>query len=275
VINGVVQSAPMPGPRMAVLPAFTGHVIGQIGNLDAPLLSELARVRTRASPIGREAIASVLGTLGTKSTHPEMALPLLIELAKDREPIVRTRAYLSLARLKVPDEPVLAILAPACLSETDPATIDAVTTSLLERGESNRTISTALKQFCERKEVDPQVRLRAAEYLWRNEGQTNLYLRALGDLVANGKDGKWAALEALATFAPEFGEVVPLIARGLEDPKPFIRSKAAMTLGQLGAVARPATPALARALDDGEENVRYTAQEALERIKAPMEAAKP
>jgi len=78
--------------------------------------------------------------------------------------------------------------------------------------------------------------------------------RVSGDLKADGARFK-GVLDALSTAL-------------LKDPSESVRSYAAMYLAYMGAKARPALPAVRRALDDNSARVRHYAQEAADFIEA-------
>lgn len=55
----------------------------------------------------------------------------------------------------------------------------------------------------------------------------------------------------------------------LQDQKWNIRAAAADTLGQIGEVAEDAVPAVIRALQDNNQDVRHAALKALEKVGTP------
>jgi HEAT repeat protein len=72
------------------------------------------------------------------------------------------------------------------------------------------------------------------------------------------------AAEALVTMAPD--HVVPGMIEALRSAEAGVRANAAVVLGAFGPAAKPAVPALARALRDPNLRVRELAGEALNRI---------
>ena len=69
---------------------------------------------------------------------------------------------------------------------------------------------------------------------------------------------------------PEGGaDLAPLIA-GLSDPAWEVRARSAEALGQLGAAAQEAVPALEEAISDEHGDVCLAASDALSRIRAPI-----
>lgn len=69
-----------------------------------------------------------------------------------------------------------------------------------------------------------------------------------------------------AAPAPEEDSKVPAYLKALESKDPLVRKQVALTLGDLGAKARSAMPALRKALLDPDEGVQRAAAAALEKI---------
>ncbi|MEW6158003.1 MAG: HEAT repeat domain-containing protein, partial [Verrucomicrobiota bacterium] len=78
----------------------------------------------------------------------------------------------------------------------------------------------------------------------------------------------WAMMEALGILGPESAEAVPVLARLLQNKNERLRSRAAFTLGQIGAPALTALSELHRLRNDDHLYVRETVAKALERIDA-------
>lgn len=72
---------------------------------------------------------------------------------------------------------------------------------------------------------------------------------------------RFFAVRDLGAFARE--DVVATLGDLLSDPDERLRAQAARSLGEMGSAARPAVPALRRALFDGEGAVRVAAARAL------------
>jgi HEAT repeat protein len=110
----------------------------------------------------------------------------------------------------------------------------------------------------------PDVRVRAAQVLVTFER------RAVPALTSALNDKEYkvraTAAEALVRIGP--GPVVPSMIEALTRPEVPIRANAAVVLGAFGPAAKPAVPALARALKDANPRVRELAGEALNRITA-------
>ena len=89
-------------------------------------------------------------------------------------------------------------------------------------------------------------------------------LKAAGD---PDNDRAAPILGSMGRQKPETAKViVPGLVELLKDPDGQLRQRAAATLGQIGAGARPAVPALEEALKDGNAGVRRSAADALKNI---------
>jgi HEAT repeat protein len=185
-----------------------------------------------------------------------------LDLARSQYPGIRASALLALGDLAVAEDPVVEVLHAACQT-TELDDVRRFARVVLERLDRAEKIPLPwLEKFA--RHEDLEVRLIATRALCERAGQTNAYVQALGERVTKGDDpGSWKAIEKLAPFAPASEAVVPLITSGLGHPEPRIRGKAAIVLGQLGAIAKSARPALMEALKDEHRNVRDAAQEAL------------
>jgi HEAT repeat protein len=76
----------------------------------------------------------------------------------------------------------------------------------------------------------------------------------------------WALVQIQPKDAPTAAKALPQLIRGLGDSDPKFRHGAAAALKQLGPLAKPAIPALKKALKDDEASVRTMAEEALAAI---------
>ncbi|MHB8952480.1 MAG: HEAT repeat domain-containing protein [Pirellulaceae bacterium] len=76
----------------------------------------------------------------------------------------------------------------------------------------------------------------------------------------------WASLKITPEDEELQRQAVPLLTKGLVDSREHLRIESAYTLGELGAVAKPALPALKEAQQDDSADVRAAATKALEQI---------
>src|SRR5205823_1749196 len=128
------------------------------------------------------------------------------------------------------------------------------------------------------KDRDARVRVSAALAVYQVDGRTAglpVLQEALEDKQAHVREQTCAALAALGVRAApaDPGKLVDLVAAGLESENAGVRKRAAQVLGEFGAGAKAAVPALLQALRDRENTVREAAAAALRRID-PQAAAK-
>jgi HEAT repeat protein/lysophospholipase L1-like esterase len=82
-------------------------------------------------------------------------------------------------------------------------------------------------------------------------------------------DNGWRAVDALGAIGPAAGAAVGALTAALTHASGSMRWRAAQALGRIGESATTsAAPALVRALDDGEDNVRLASVRALARMRA-------
>lgn len=119
---------------------------------------------------------------------------------------------------------------------------------------------------------DGAIRAKAAELLRRIGPPAAAALPALAARLArdDDRDVRILALLAMRRIGPGRGQLGALIA-SLQDHDRLVRLWAARALGEMGAEAADARPALYHALLDGRPGAREAAQAALERIQAALE----
>ena len=71
------------------------------------------------------------------------------------------------------------------------------------------------------------------------------------------------SIRVVAAVGPEAGTAVPALVKALDAPETEVRLEAVHALVKLGPAARPAADALRKALDDSDRDVRRRAAEAL------------
>jgi HEAT repeat protein len=167
-------------------------------------------------------------------------LPVLMEALADTQPHVREQACAALAVLGVKAAPAGALLRKAATDKE--ARVRALAAEALGNLPPTAELQTTLNEAMADKDED--VRLSAARALWRSRGSP-----------------------------ADPGKLVDLVAAGLESENAGVRKRAAQVLGDFGAGAKGAVPALVQALRDRENAVREAAAAALRRID-PKAAAK-
>jgi hypothetical protein len=81
------------------------------------------------------------------------------------------------------------------------------------------------------------------------------------------------AVKTLGDRGADASTAIPALADALQDPDAYVRRDAARALGKFGREARAAVPSLTKALEDTEPSVRKAAAQALHDIDP--EAARP
>ena len=218
-------------------------------------------------PRVRQHAATALGDIGTESHR---AIPDLVALLEDRDPEVRLavlRSFPRLGSLPVASrETVLRLM-----KDTDPRIRLAATTIL--GGDALGSEDAVAGLLAALKDPDAEVRAAAAADLSQTNGRQGISLDEhsirsyyqSGAALA-GSPGAGAALRAalsdpdprvrsavvyvLPIFRREAGESVPLLVARLKDTSVLVRLAAAIALGQFGADARAAVPALLDAIAD-------------------------
>jgi len=96
--------------------------------------------------------------------------------------------------------------------------------------------------------------------------------KGLGEIGAPAKEAvpallRLAQAEAVLRIDPTASAAVDVLVEALRDPKPSIRQQAPLSLASLGSIVHAAVPALEKALQDTNREVRYCAADALRKIK--------
>jgi hypothetical protein len=174
------------------------------------------------------------------------AIPVLIELLRDKDAVVREWAAGNLAMM--PSNPEAAHTFATNLPKAVPALIEVL------------------------RDEDRGVRQRAAECvrMWAPAMGTKAQaaLPILTDLLRDDAPGvRWEAVAALAEIEPRAEVTVPLLLPLMADEDVFVRRRVASLFGYMGVPARGAVPALREALGDEDSQVRREAAEALAKIE--------
>jgi HEAT repeat protein len=90
-----------------------------------------------------------------------------------------------------------------------------------------------------------------------------------GQLTAGDAVSRRRAVGALGDLGADAVPAAPALAQALVDENPFVRQEAAEALGGIGPGAAAAVPALIEALDDPDPGVRKSAAAALAAIRGP------
>jgi HEAT repeat protein len=206
--------------------------------LGMPALTEALKDKHEGT---RAAAAAAVGKIGPDARD---ALPLLLEIAKDKKADRLTREYAvrSLVRVSGPGDAATLL----------PTLIDAL-------GDAG---------------AHADVRKAAAEMLARLGKDASGAVLALGKALQD-KDAnvRRAVAYALEKIGPEAKDALPALQTALKDPDKFVRSQALHTIGTFGKDAASASKAVLDCLrDDQAAEVRLAAIAALADICSPDDA---
>ncbi|MEX0819302.1 MAG: HEAT repeat domain-containing protein, partial [Pirellulaceae bacterium] len=199
--------------------------LGAIGSAAADAVPQLEAKLDDDRPRVRGYAAYALGRIGTPAALS--SVDKLIELAFDKDAVVRRSALRALRQIDPPQDKTMPLVI-RILEQGDVSVILPAMQSLAEQGR------------------DAVPRLREA--------------------LKHEKAQYWACV-ALAEIGPDAAEAVPDIRRVLTANDPDVRLEALVALGEIGAASKPAVPAiLALAEKDPFQHVRYAAVYALGKI---------
>jgi HEAT repeat protein len=206
--------------------------------------------------------------------------PGLLKVLDDPRPAARAAAASELAsvmRLEsdASDAEVRAALAVAAraIENTDPS-VRAFAASLLEQCRSADATPLVLRAAAD---ADRDVRALAALALHAPARVSRPAFEALARLAAD-PDARVREFAVRGLGRPwrlvgtpgQLAEVIPLVVRAIDDPSPEVRSQALLTLGELGAEARSAVPAIRRLARD-----KVLTEEAARRVLARVDRENP
>lgn len=253
------------------------YALGAFGSTDRQVVPVLIEALKDASPAVRRNAAWALGRSGSRGGEP--AVRELCGLLRDAEPLVRRDAATALGDIGLPTaapalKPLLDLADRESKKETgDPVVfrtaLDKVVTLIVE---GDQTLASRLLPFLE--SDDPEIVLTAAFGLANLGGPASrLALKALREALRHEDPVvQEQAAAALGHMRKEAAPAVLDLTEALDARSLGVRSKAVVALAQLGPIAEPATPRLARILrGEGETdlNIRRYAVEALYYINTP------
>jgi HEAT repeat protein len=291
-------------PAVANTVRFTSaEALGKIGSGAAKAVPELIEM-IKKSDIEKleQAMSSAKDGRGTKTSgvpgHVQAlrkigapAIPPLVELLKDREPVIRYQAAMALGGMGKTAESALPEIMQALEGERDLATsgmyvFEELANAALNLGGDARQILTPVSVLL--RDTDNIVKARAAGLVKRigrrasstiprlidllKEGDERILEQAVGAIAIMGPLAKDAtpdlvrlignehaavsrgAVAAIASIGPDAASAVPALVKGLESSNQNITSEVAEALGAIGPEAASAVPALVKVL--GEKSSR-------------------
>jgi len=268
------------------------EALGHIGDAAKPRLIEaLAWNEARQ----RSTAALALGAMGKSA--PDAVAPMLARLKTETDTTVRASLLTALPKLGTD---VSAALIEALKDEREPIRHAAVNGLLTARSGKTQIVKSLAALV-----NDPKSSERAAYVLGRLGESAAPAVPSILLAIANSNPPPQPFVDALvqigepavtpilvnfakadpATLTREHWAVkclqqmgglsVAPVGRNLTNPSPSVRLLAARTLVELGPDAEPATPALLKALDDGNLHVRAVALIALVAVRTPIAQLEP
>jgi HEAT repeat protein len=254
------------------------QAIGPAAKDAVPELTSLLRTKV-ANPIHHLPALRALAAIGPDA---KSATPALLQLLDDKDTELRLAVLDTLGSIEAAMPEVIARLQMIAQRDSFSTVRAAAIRALGRMGPAAKEASPALKAIAEG--TGPDLRVWASAALARigvePAANTAVVVEALKDRSPTGRVARLAALDALQLLGPAGKDALPLLEELLRDRTPIsrgekmqLRQKAAEALSYLGAAAQPAVPKLADLLNDGAEDVRRTAVEALGRLGPEAVAA--
>jgi HEAT repeat protein len=250
-------------------------------------------------PAAKDAVPDLIKILSTKvvnQTHhlpalralaaigpdAKSAAPALLRLLDDKDNELRLAVLDTLGSVGAATPEVIARLQLTAQRDSFSTVRAAAIRALGRMGPAAKEAAPTLNAIAEGKGQD--LRVWAAAALARigvePAANTAVVVDALKNRSPAGRVARLAALDALGLLGPAGKDAVPLLEELLRDRTPIsrgektqLRQKATEALGYLGSAARPTVPKLADLLNDGDEDVRRTAVDALGRLGPEAAAA--
>jgi HEAT repeat protein len=293
---GAVRALRALGPHAA--PAVP-ELIKALASDDLTVREGSVEALQAIGPAAKDAVPELTRLLGAKVANPthllpalralaaigpdaKGAAPALLQLLDDKDTELRLAVLDTLGSLGAATPEVIVRLQLIAQRDSFSTVRSAAIRTLGKMGPPAKEAAPTLKAIAEGKGQDLRVWASAALARMGIDpvANTAVVVDALKDRSPAGRVARLAALDALELLGPAGKDAVPLLEELLRDRTPIsrgeklqLRQKAAQTLSYLGSGARPALPKLADLLNDGDEDVRRTAVEALARLGPDAVAA--
>lgn len=252
-MRSLIESLRDDDPRVIDAAERELSALARFGEFDTQLdeiIGLLIDILRHESDRVRSSAVRVLGEMGPKASA---AVPALIEALQDKSDAVRGRAIVALGAV-------------------GPAAKDA-----------GPLLKEALKA------ESATVRINAAESLWKIEGDAQAAVPVLIEILQSTEYERASAAQILGRIGPAGKDAVPALTRIVEHPPRSLLSTATrrprrdnslrvgaiLALGSMETEAKPAIPALLRALRNREISVQQAAIRALGQLGSTAEAAIP
>lgn len=250
----------VPARRLEAAKALAGKEPGVVPVLSEALVHEDWKVRRGATD-----------ALGEMKAEARGAVAALTEALEDENAWVRDGAATALGSIGPEAESATLALREA-LGDEDLWVRESAIRALTAITKDKEILLPAAVVALGHGETAWNVRRYAVDILWRHGKEYEPAIPALIHTLDNPAEGMWQdcayhAMDLLAGMADRSEEIVSVLAKVIENTDSRMRLRAAQALGKIGPAAKGAIPALENvAENDGEEEVRSAAKEALERI---------
>ncbi len=277
VLVGVLLAAPLAwaAPKPQSPPADTRSVGELLKAIESPVPFVQAKAAAALGPKGKAVLPKVLKALVSKNAHARRgatvtlaamgaaakeAAPKLVKALKDKEPWVRAGAATALAKMGPLPADQAKVLA-AAASDPDPW-VREITMSSISGGVKDKAL--LLKAACESISIPHSgwgicrhaLNIIKQHYAVDKKMTTAALLKVLADPPQGMWDGGPAAVGLLIKMG-QADKAVPVLIKVLGGKDPSTVGRAADRLGQIGAPAKSALPAL-RKLTNPKLNTRIT-----------------
>jgi HEAT repeat protein len=246
-----------------------GEAVGElvaIGDEAVPALVRCLR-ENKCSRFAREAAWRTLYELGPRA---HAAVPFLVESLQSNDMIVVAKAAVVLLQMGEAGRPavphLLAVIESGQADMYSLAALGAVATP-------DDEVLQALRRA--RADGDSEARAFATAALVRLRGDEGEIDRLREWLTSDDESTRNSAVGALGYLGPSAAPAVGDLQLRLSDPEPYIRANAAAALGDIGAAAATALPALERLRDAQGSGTEDAAEDAIWRIRQAQAARRP
>jgi HEAT repeat protein len=239
-----------------------GTVLRNLQKMGAQAVPAEVQALSQTGEIGSAAELALLNNRGATNVLPD-----IVRLLGDKNPEVRQRAAGIVmdqitTRTRSPDISLLPALIRA-LNDTNEYVREDLAIAFSKFGTAAESAVPALVTALD--DSSARVRITAAMALSKIDSSQNAaVIPVFRDVIANGntRDRHWAAVY-LYEIDPKNNDIIPVFVGSLTNEETGIRISAAYSLLQCGSEAKVAVPALQKALEDVDADVRNAARNAL------------